>query len=288
MTRQLHDSLDRALRPLSRRLPQSPVVDALYHRLLFIWKHGRLPRRDARLWNDVLFRVKTTDEILDPLRVFVTDKEFAKTYVRDVVGDGYIVPTLAVLTSAAQVDGYDFPADCCIKPTHASSEIILRTAGAPIDRARIRSWFEFNYYLKSREPQYRQLEPKVIVEPLVFGNSNVEDYKFFCYRGAPRIIQVDVDRFIDHRRTFFDDDWTELDFTISHPRIGRSVAKPATLDEMLSVARSLSRPFSFVRIDLYTDNRSVRVGEITHCSGNAGSVFEPRSAERAASERMFG
>ena len=78
MTRRLHDALDRALRPLSRRLPQTPVVDALYHRLLFIWKHGRLPRRDARLWNDVLFRVKTSDEILDPLRVFVTDKEFVR------------------------------------------------------------------------------------------------------------------------------------------------------------------------------------------------------------------
>jgi hypothetical protein len=56
---------------------------------------------------------------------------------------------------------------------------------------------------------------------------------------------------------------------------------------MLTVAKALSRSFSFVRIDLYTDNRSVLVGEITHCSDNAGGVFLPRSAEKTASERMF-
>jgi hypothetical protein len=263
-------------------------VDRLYHQLLFLWKHGRLPRRDALLWNDRWFRVKTSDEILDPLRVFVTDKENLKTYVRHTVGDRHNVPTLAVLTRPEQVDDWDFPAHCCIKPTHASAEVIFRTHGEPIDRARIKAWFGLDYYLKSREPHYRRLTRKVIVEPLIFGSANVEDYKIFCYEGEPRIIQVDVDRFVDHRRKFFDADWRELDFSIVYPRAARSIARPDTLDEMLAVARALSRPFAIVRVDLYTNNRRVLVGEITHCSDNAGGVFLPRSAELTASRRLFG
>lgn len=288
MTQGLHRAVNRALKPLSKLLPRNRAVDRLYHHLLFVWKHGRLPRHDARLWNDMWFRLKTSDEILDPLRVFVTDKENLKTYVRQTVGDEHNVPTLALLTKPEQVDDFEFPADCCIKPTHASSHVILRTGGAPIDRARIKDWFALDYYFKSREPHYSRLTPKVIVEPLIFGNSNIEDYKIFCYEGEPRIIQVDVDRFVEHKRKFFDADWTELDFSIIYPRTSQHIARPDTLEEMLEIARKLSRPFSFVRIDLYTDNRHVLVGEITHCSDNAGGVFLPRSAEATASQRMFG
>jgi hypothetical protein len=56
---------------------------------------------------------------------------------------------------------------------------------------------------------------------------------------------------------------------------------------MLAVARALSAPFSFVRVDLYSDDRRVLVGEITNCSANAGGVFLPPSAEQPASARMF-
>ena len=288
MESRLHRTIEKGLKPLSQLLPHNRAIDRLYHRLLFLWKHGRLPRRDALLWNDMWYRVKTTDEILDPLRVFVTDKEHVKSYVRQIAGDRYNVPTLAVLTTPRQVDEFDFPETCVIKPTHASHEVILRLDGAPVDRERIKSWFGLNYYLKSREPHYQRLTPKVIVEPLIFDNNNVEDYKIFCYGGEPRIIQVDVDRYIDHKRKFFDTDWNELDFSIIYPRATQPMARPDTLDEMLEVARALSSHFSFVRIDLYTDNRSVLVGEITHCSDNAGGYFVPRSAEKTASERMFG
>ena len=54
------------------------------------------------------------------------------------------------------------------------------------------------------------------------------------------------------------------------------------------MARALSAPFSFVRIDLYTDGQRVLVGEITNCSANAGAPFLPRTAEQQASKLMFG
>ena len=233
------------------------------------------------------YRVKTSDEILDPLRVFVTDKEFVKSYVSEKAGDRYVVPTLAVLRSADEVDEFQFPPDCCIKPTHASGELILRKGEQPVDRQRVKGWFSLNYYLKSREPHYLRLEPKVIVEPLIFGSDAVFDYKIFCFEGHPRIIQVDLDRFSGHKRKFFDTAWNELDFSIIYPRAKREVRRPDTLDEMLEVARVLSQEFPFVRIDEYTNNQRVLVGEITHCSDNAGGTFSPRGAEKAASELMF-
>lgn len=271
---------------LRRWLPYNRFGDNLYHRALFLRKHGRLPTSDMR-WNDVWYRIKTSDEILDPLRVFVSDKEHVKHYVKAVLGDEYNVPTLAVLHSPDEVDACQFPERCCIKPTHASAQVILRTRGEPVDRAAIKRWFSLNYYRSGREPNYRLLRPKVIVEPLIFDSPLVDDYKFFCWNGVPKLIQVDVDRHIRHTRKIYDTDWNEQEFSLTFPRATGELPRPASLAEMLRVARVLSAPFTFIRIDLYSDGNRVLVGEITNVSGNAGAPFLPASAEQQASALMF-
>jgi hypothetical protein len=240
------------------------------------------------MWNDVWYRIKTTDEILEPVRVFVSDKEHVKQYVKAVVGDEYNVPTITVLRSPQEVDFYDFPARCCIKPTQASAQVILRKNGEPIDLDRIKSWFKLNYYYAGREANYRTLRPKVIVEPLIFDSPDVEDYRIFCYQGEPRLIQVDLDRHTNHTRKIYDIDWNEQDFSILYPRATKAIKKPDTLPEMLAIARQLAAPFSLVRVDLYSNDQQIYVGEITNCSANAGGIFRPLSAEKKASELMFG
>jgi len=72
-----------------------------------------------------------------------------------------------------------------------------------------------------------------------------------------------------------------------YPRATREIRRPDILDELLAVARALSQEFPLVRIDQYTDNQRVLVGEITDCPHNAGGIFSPRCAEKPASKLMF-
>jgi hypothetical protein len=81
----------------------------------FVRFHKRLPNKSMS-YNDVLHRIKTSDDILDPLRVFVTDKEFLKLYVRAVVGDAYVVPTLDVIKSKAASTHTSFRLSAASKP----------------------------------------------------------------------------------------------------------------------------------------------------------------------------
>jgi teichuronopeptide biosynthesis TupA-like protein len=273
-------------RSFLRSLPESRAGDRLVSIIQFFRFHKRLPNRSMS-YNDVLHRIKTSDDILDPLRVFVTDKEFLKLYVRAVVGDTYVVPTLDVIKSKAAIDAYEFPAQCCIKATHTSGRVILRKQGEPVDRALIKSWFDINYYRLGREANYKSLKPKVIVEPILFGSWNLKDYKIFCVNGTPKLIQVDVDRYIKHKRKYFDAAWNEQPFSIKYPRTDQTIPRPGNLDEMLSVAARLSRDFGFVRVDLYSDDNSVYVGEITHCADNADGRFMPASAEKLVSDYLF-
>jgi hypothetical protein len=220
--------------------------------------------------------------------VFVSDKDLVKIYIKATVGDEYNIPTIAVLHTPEQVDGFAFPDRCIIKPTHASAQYILRRQGEPIDRDHIKSWFRMNYYKAGREVNYKTLKPKVIVEPLAFDSSDLTDYRFFCVNGVPKLIQLDMDRHTRHTRKLFDPEWREHDFCILYPKSDRVIPKPDTLPEMLRVARALSAPFSFVRIDLYSDGRRVICGEITNVSANAGGIFNPLSSEKKASQILFG
>jgi hypothetical protein len=203
------------------------------------------------------------------------------------IGDEYNVPTLAVLRTIDEVSNYSFPEACCIKPTHASGMTILRKRGEKIDYKKIEHWFSINYYTMIRNANYRALKPKVIVEPLVFSDSNVIDYKIFCHNGQPKLIQVDVDRYLNHARKFFDSEWNELDFSVIYPKTLRDIAKPDNFALMKNIASVLSSKFGFVRVDLYSDGTKCLVGEITNCSDNASGNFIPHSGELSASKLMF-
>lgn len=248
--------------------------------------HRRLPT-DKPLFNDVLYRIKVSDEIIGPIRVFVSDKELVKLYVKAVSGDQFNVPTIKVLHTIEEVNDYQFPPDCCIKPTHLSGKVILRRQNEPINFNEIYRWFTSTFYDVNREANYKTLKPKVIVEPLIFDSDNLSDYKIFCYLGKPKLIQVDVDRHIKHTRKIFDLDWNEMPFSLGYPQSSRQIEKPKNLDIMLKVASSLSSHFSFVRIDLYSNGEVCLVGEITNCHGNAGESFMPKSGESIASGIIF-
>jgi hypothetical protein len=278
--------VERAFRAVKPYFPHTRWGDRLFSYVGFRVSHKRAPT-DAMLFNDVLYRIKTSEEILDPLRVFVSDKEFVKMFVKSVVGDRHNVPTLDIIRTVDAVDAYEFPAQCCIKPTHASGQAILRRNGEPVDREAIKRWFDMNYYTTGREANYRPLKPKVIIEPLVFGNSNPEDYKIFCFNGVPKLIQVDVDRYLDHRRKYFDAQWRELDFSILYPKAEKAIPRPGNLEEMLAVAAELSKHFDFVRVDLYSDGKQALVGEITHCAECAAAKFIPLEAEKTVSKYVF-
>ncbi|MBK8508485.1 MAG: hypothetical protein IPL51_07470 [Candidatus Competibacteraceae bacterium] len=282
----LNPITDFLFRTSRKIMPQNRLGDKIVSYINFLMNNNRLPKKQLSL-NDVLYSIKTTDEILDPLRVFVSDKEFLKLFVSASLGDQYNVPTLDVIRDIKALDTYAFPPTCCIKPTHASGEVIIRRNNEPLDMERIKSWFKLNYYLVTREANYKLLKPKIIVEPLIFQGERIEDYKFLCYQGQPKLVWVDIDRYTQHKRKVFDCAWNELNFSITKPRSEASFKKPNNFSRMLEVASNLASQFSFVRIDLYSDGNTILVGEITNCSGNAGERFLPAESEPEASKILF-
>ena len=272
---------------LHRILPKNRVGDKIYAFINFVFKHRRFPT-NKMIFNDVIYRIKISDEILDPLRIFVTDKEYAKIYTKSLVGEEFTVPTFKIFQKYEELIDYNFPSECCIKPTHLSGEFILKVQDTKINYEKIKKWFSMNFYYRSREANYKFLKPKVIVEALVFNDLHIRDYRFWCYKGKVKLIMVDCEpknKLQIKKRTFFNLNWNEQDYNLKYTR--DEVPKPSNLEQMISIAEKICSNFDFIRVDIFTDGTKCLVGEITNIHANASQRFIPLSGEKTASEAIF-
>ena len=193
---------------MRRFLPKNLWGDRIYGRYIFRSRLQRDPEFPPVKFNDHLFAWKTSDACYDPLIQFVTDKEYAKLYIAATAGKEYVTKTYRILRSKEDLKEFSldrFP--CILKPTHSSGQVLVcPDASTTLDRAELEKWFEIDYYKSKREPNYRHLAPKIIVEEFFSEDSRTvpNDYKIFCIRGIPKFIQVDGDRFSGHTRNLYD------------------------------------------------------------------------------------
>ncbi len=273
-------------------LPKNRFGDKIYSFINFFVNHKRFPT-EKKLFNDYFYKIKTTNEILDPLRIFLSDKEYVKMYVKSQIGEEYNVPTLKILRSFKEAQDFEFPHRCVIKPTHMSGEVIIRKDNETIDYDLVKRWFLSNYYNRSREANYKMLKPKVIVEELLFNDENIKDYKFFCYKGETKIISVDIDRFTnngkDHKRKYLNCSWEDLNFSILYERYEKDIEKPLNLNMMIEQVNKLasSTNLNLIRVDAYSNNKNFYIGEMTNIHGNCSEHFFPKDSEEKASNFIF-
>jgi hypothetical protein len=68
---------------------------------------------------------------------------------------------------------------------------------------------------------------------------------------------------------FFHDNntWGILPYSKWSKETKERIDKPASIDEMVRLAKTLAKPFPFVRIDFYDHDGKVIIGEMTFTSG---------------------
>ena len=241
------------------------------------FRHFLMPYR-PRTFNDFLLRRKLSPEAASPLRCRVTDKYELKNFVEERLGHGFTPRTFAVLENPEEIARDQFPVPCVVKPTHSSGQVLFVDHGQPDARQRreIARWLKVDYFVKGREPNYKQLRPRIIVEEsLKTGGEAPCDLKVFCFHGRPQFIQVDFDRFERHQRTFYGMDGERLPMKLTFPVRDVRFPFPDLLDEIRKISAALSSDFEFVRVDLYAVRKALCVGELTFFPGNCLEEFEP-------------
>ena len=136
------------------------------------------------------------------------------------------------------------------------------------------SWLNSRFGYDWGEWQYSVCKPELFLEEFIdFNNLQTpDDYKFLCFYGKVRLIEIDVDRTTELRSAFYTPDWKCIPVTYGEAPIQRP--RPDNLDAIIRVAETIAEEMDFARIDLYTDGVSrLRFGEITFTPGDAGLHF---------------
>lgn len=72
-------------------------------------------------------------------------------------------------------------------------------------------WLQRSYYRELLEWVYKEIEPCIIIEEFIGGSGDVpRDYKFFVFDGSVELIEVDAQRFTEHRRALYTPQWEKI------------------------------------------------------------------------------
>lgn len=237
--------------------------------------------KNPTTYNEKLQWLKLND--IHPEYARLVDKYEAKEYVKEIIGEEYIIPTLGIWNSFDEIDFDTLPDQFVLKTTHDSGGVVVCPDKSKFDKTAAKKKLEkslkHNYFFEHREYPYKNVPPRIIAEKFMVDESGTElkDYKFFCFNGKCKMLFVATDRNIgDVKFDFFDDKFNHLPFVQGHPWADKEIKKPAGFDKMIGLSETLSKGFPHVRVDLYDINGKIYFGELTffHFSGNVPFVPE--------------
>jgi hypothetical protein len=257
------------------------VPDSLYLKILFRKKCGySLDLKNPRTFNEKLQWLKLYGN-LERYKDLV-DKYEVRKYIAKTIGEKYLIPLIGVYDKFEDIDFNKLPEQFVLKCTHDSGSVVICKDKNNFDieesKKKLKKYLKRNYYYGKREPQYKNIKPRIICEKYMVDESETElkDYKVFCFNGEPKIIQVHFDRFTNHKRNIYDTEWNYIPVSIGHPIYPNVINKPSNLQEMLNLAKKMSENIPHVRVDFYSIHNKIYFGELTFIHMAGFLKFEPK------------
>lgn len=233
-------------------------------------------KRKPDLENPTLFYEKLNWFKLNyknPLMPFVSDKYEVRKYLED-IGYGYLLNDLIGVWD--KIDDFDpklLPNRFVLKASHASGtswmEIVNNKTkiNSKSFKLVISEWLKQKIDWLGREWHYGEMKPRVIAEKYLEDDTGeLRDYKFHCFNGEAKFVNVCIGRFTKHKKFLcLDKNWNLLPYTndaLSLPP-NYNIEKPHNINQMFKLAEDLSKPFPYVRVDFYNVNGKIYFGEFT-------------------------
>ena len=266
------------------------LPDKLYLRLFYFATTGRMINfKNPRGFNEKLQWIKVYDR--HPEHGQLVDKLAVREHIKKVWGEDHLFPLLGYWKSFDEIDFSELPEQFVLKCNHdsGSTKIIRKKSDiTPDEMEALRAHFTRrlgrDFFFAGREYPYKGLPRYIIAEALMTDSQDprksIEDYKFYCFNGVPKLMFVVSDRSTDCRIDFFDMDFKRQEIYQSHPNSDKDIQKPELFEEMKKVAAKLSHGLRHVRLDLYELNGKLYFGEYTFFDGGGFQLIHPEDWER--------
>lgn len=242
----------------------------------------RLNLKNPLTFNEKIQWLKLNDR--NHKHTTMVDKLAVKRYVKSLIGDDYIIPTIGFWDRIEDIEWESLPNQFVLKTTHGGggTGVVVVKDKQNADKEKIINQLNWSLkdkgYTRNREWPYKNVTRKIFAEVYMEDeNSELRDYKFFCFDGEPKFLFMASGRMGHDTLTFdfLDMDYNRFPVKNGHPNSKTIPQKPQNFDEMVKVARKLAQGETFVRVDLYNIRGKIYFGEYTFFHNSGFVAFDP-------------
>lgn len=280
--------LNRTVKNVLRNSIRFLLSKETYIKARFLYTHGYVcDLEKPKSWNEKIQSRKLNCDAVH-LSKFV-DKYEVRQYVNDTIGTEYLIPLLKIKSSISPSDFSDLPNEFVMKTTNGGGgeNVVVVRDKTKVDFNLLCK--KFNGYLnvkigsKVDELYYDVIPPKIVFEKLILNDNGTlpSDYKIHVFRngGESKVfIQIDADRFGNHKRSIYDESKNKMNFNIQpkYESIDPDYILPENLESMILISKKLSVDFEYVRVDLYSVRGKIYFGELTFSHGSGWEPVAPK------------
>ncbi|MEQ5754924.1 ATP-grasp fold amidoligase family protein [Providencia rettgeri] len=262
-----------------------------YTYLRFIITHHYFPsfKKPKTFSEKIIYRKFNTEP--SSLSLYV-DKYTVRQYVEDTIGKEYLIPLIKKCNYIKPEDFDSLPNSFVIKTSNGGggNNVLLVEDKSKLNIIEICD--RFNSYISMKvgapidELFYDIEKPYIIFEEMIKHADGrlPSDYKIHIFNNNSKtniFIQVDTDRFGNHKRSIYDESLKLQPFKIQpkYDPVESNYNFPDNMDKLILLSKSLSKNFHYVRVDMYNVDRKIYFGEMTFCHGSGWEPISPKSAD---------
>lgn len=269
------------------------LSDKLIIKLKFKKHIGYAPNlKHPRTFNEKLQWLKLN--VRHDNHTIISDKFLARSYISNIIDEKYLVPLLFQTNDLKELRKEILPeAPYVIKTNHDCGGMIFIRNESDFKESKVIPFFEkklsSSYFYFSREWQYKNIEPCLIIERLLLTKEDKFpfDYKVYCFNGKAKLIAVDKDRGLESKsRHWFDLEWNKKDINWNTASDQSEIKRPLFLKEIIDLSEKLSKDFHFIRVDWYDVDGKLFIGELTLHPGGGIVKFEPEKWDKTLGDML--
>ena len=212
------------------------------------------------------------------------DKYAMRDYVKECGYESYLPKLLGKWDKASDIDFSSLPQSFILKTNNGCGTCCVVNDKDSISeegiKKQMKKHISIPYGWSGAQLHYTKIKPCIIAEELLqidndqikFSPQSLVDYKVWCFNGMPENILVVYNRHNDmYNLDLYSVEWKRLEDKLM--RNGHycfsdfEIPRPDCLNEMLTMASKLSKPFPEVRVDFYVINSRPIIGELTFTTG---------------------
>ncbi|CRF35684.1 glycosyltransferase [Brachyspira suanatina] len=221
----------------------------------------------------------------DPLMTKCADKYLVREYIKETIGEKYLIPLIGVWDKVEDINFDSLPNQFVLKVNWGSGQNIIVKDKSQLDieetKNKLRYWMlpTSNHYYYSYEWPYKNIEPKIICEKYISFNKSFFDHKIYCFNGKPYFMHIVENPHSNYTKVnMYDINGHKLDLIFDNYEHIQNLNDytPQYLALLFKLSSQISNHFINARVDFYIMNNNIYFGEITFTPSNGIGKFEPQ------------